>query len=63
MDDEGTHSGFKNTTYKRAVFFFKNGRADLVCYDIDKKTNKTDRFTIALISEELNKFLTYEAYN
>ena len=21
MDDEGTHSGFKNTTYKRAVFF------------------------------------------
>ena len=47
----------------KELYFFKNGRADLVCYDIDKKTNKTDRFTIALISEELNKFLTYEAYN
>ena len=61
-NDEGSHPGYKNTTYKRAVFYFENGRADLVCYDIDEKINKTDRFSITLLNEELNNFLTYEAY-
>ena len=60
IDEEGNHPAIKNTKYKRAVFNFENGRADLVCFDVDKQTNKTDRLTISLISKEFGYFLTNE---
>lgn len=63
IDEEGNHPAIKNTKYKRAVFSFENGRADLVCFDVDKQTNKTDRLTISLISKEFGHFLTNEAYD
>ena len=47
----------------RSLFRFKNGFAELVCYDMSKKSNKTDRFAITLKNSRFGKFLTEEAYN
>jgi hypothetical protein len=62
-DDQGNHPKFKNSKYKRSIFRFRNGIAELVCYDMDDKTNKTDRFAITLKNNNFAKFLTNEAYN
>ena len=63
IDDQGSHPSFKNSSYKRSLFRFKIGFAELVCYDMSKKSNKTDRFAITLKNSRFGKFLTEEAYN
>ena len=62
-DDQGNHPKFQKSTYKRSLYSFENGNAELICYDMNEKTNKTDRFAITLKNDEFNKFLLYEAYN
>ena len=62
-DDEGYHPKFKNSKYKRSLFRFENGIAELVCYDMNESTNKTDRFAITLKNTNFSNFLTFEAYN
>ena len=63
VDDQGNHPSFKNSSYKRSLFRFKNGFAELVCYDMSNESNKTDRFAITLKNIKFGKFLKEEAYN
>ena len=51
--------------FSRVTYVLSNGLAEIVCYDMSKKLEKKgkiDRFAINLSSEELQKFLNYEAY-
>ena len=36
-DDQGNHPKFQKSTYKRSLYSFENGNAELICYDMNEK--------------------------
>ena len=62
-EDEGNHPSYSNSTYKRIMYRFQDGAAELICYDMSKKSKKIDRFAVTIKNEKLLDFLTNEAYN
>jgi hypothetical protein len=61
-DDSGAHPGYSNSTYKRVFYRFENGAAELACYDMSKKSKKTDRLGFSIKNLEFLDFVTNEAY-
>ena len=61
-DDSGVHPAYPNSTYKRIFYRFKNGAAELVCYDMSKKSKKTDRLGFSIKNLKFLNFVTNEAY-
>ena len=62
-EDEGNHPSISNSTFKRIFYRFEEGAAELVCYDMSKKSKQIDRFAVTIKNKKLLYFLTYEAYN
>ena len=61
-DGSGTHPAYSNSTYKRVFYQFENGAAELVCYDMSKKSKKTDRLGFSIKNLKFLDFVTNEAY-
>ena len=61
-DDSGAHPGYPNSKYKRVFYQFKNGAAELICYDMSKNSNKTDRLGVTIKDLKFLNFMTNEAY-
>jgi hypothetical protein len=60
--DKGKHPMDKtgNSNYERIVFYFSNGFAEIICFDMSKKfeaEGKYDRFSVSLGLNEFRKFL------
>ena len=60
-EDEGDHPAL-NGTFKRIFYKFEDGAAELVCYDMSKKSERTDRFAVTIKNQKLLDFLSNEAY-
>ena len=55
-EDEGNHPAFLNSTYKRIFYRFENGAAELICYDMSKKSKKIDRFALTIKDPKTFRF-------
>ena len=61
--DKGKHPMDKtgNSNYERIIYYFSNGYAEIICFDMSKKLEaqgKYDRFSVSLGLNEFRKFLT-----
>ena len=58
----GIHPAYPNSKYDRVFYRFRNGAAEIVCYDMSKKSKKTDRLGVSIKNLKFLNFVTKEAY-